>query len=66
MSSTVYRVPNDIRTYDCPSCNTNVSCLIWKDGGKEFKCENCWEKAPENQSSIYEMIAEKINSILKR
>jgi hypothetical protein len=66
MSSTVYNVPYDIKMYDCPTCNKNVQCLRWKEGENGFKCENCWETTPENSNSIYEMIAEKINSILKR
>lgn len=66
MNSTIYSVPNDIKTYDCPACNKNVSCLRWKEGANRFKCENCWEKAPEYPTSFYDMLAEKIGLMLKR
>ncbi len=66
MSSTVYNVPYDIKTYDCPACNTNVQCLKWREGASGFKCEKCWENAPEHSNSVYDIIAEKISSILRR
>ena len=66
MSSTVYTVPYDIKTYDCPTCNMNVPCLKWQEGASGFKCEKCWETSPDNSNFVYEMIADKINSILKR
>jgi len=66
MSSTIYSVPNEIKTYDCPTCNKNVSCLRWKDSGKEFKCDKCWETTPEHPTSFYDMLAEKIGLMLKR
>lgn len=65
MINETYEIPNVIKTYNCPECTSNVSCLIWKNEGvennKSFKCEKCWEN-----DSIYSIITKRIEKLLKR
>ena len=57
---TNYHIPNQMKTYICGDCNTEVSCLIWKTisknlQGSEYKCENCWKKFDNNLEHFVSM-----------